>query len=150
MLTLAHDQCLVFHRMYYQSPLVVKVPVCVQFYTYVRQHELLQPSDAPVSSHFPEIKSNPALCGVAMQVLEMYEEMIRNYIAPMFKDDVVVFQKRPTFRVHLPNNVAVPSDIGGDASKPGVYQTCTHNNKNPAHATTPKRPIIRCVWCRPM
>ncbi len=67
-LTLAHDQCLVFHRMYYQSPLMYKV-------------------------------------------LEMYEDMIKHYIAPMFKDDVIVYQKRPTFRVQLPNNTA--GELGG-------------------------------------
>lgn len=85
MITMAHDQCLVFHRMYYQSPLTAKV-------------------------------------------LEMYERMIRDYIAPMFKDDVIVYQKRPTFRVHLPNNVAVPSDIGGDPEKPGLHCDAQFNH----------------------
>jgi hypothetical protein len=84
-LTLAHDQCLVFHRMYYQSPLLVKV-------------------------------------------LELYEEMIKNYIAPMFKDDVIVYQKKPTFRVHLPNNVAVPSDVGGDPERPGLHCDAMFNH----------------------
>ena len=77
-LTVAHDQCLVFHRMYYQNPLMYKV-------------------------------------------LELYEDMIKNYIAPMFKEDVIVYQKRPTFRVQLPNNTAVPSDLGGDPTRPGLH-----------------------------
>ena len=84
-LTLAHDQCLVFHRMYYQSPLMYKV-------------------------------------------LEIYEDMIRNYIAPMFKDDVIVYQKRPTFRVQLPNNTAVQSDLGGDPDKPGLHRDSDFNH----------------------
>jgi hypothetical protein len=52
-------------------------------------------------------------------VLEMYEDMVKNYIAPMFKDDVIVYQKRPTFRVQLPNNTAVPSDLGASRCQPG-------------------------------
>ena len=84
-LTLAHDQCLVFHRMYYQSPLL-------------------------------------------HAVLELYEEMIKSYIAPMFKDDVIVYQKRPTFRVQLPNNTAVPSDLGGDPERPGLHRDADFNH----------------------
>ncbi len=81
MLTLAHDQCLVFHRMYYQSPLL------------------------------------PA-------VLEMYDDLIKNYIAPMFKDDVIVYQKKPTFRVHLPNNVAVRRGAGAGRALPPPRTSC--------------------------
>jgi len=84
-LTVAHDQCLVFHRMYYQHPLMYKV-------------------------------------------LEMYEDMIKHYIAPMFKDDVIVYQKRPTFRVQLPNNTAVPSDLGGDPERPGLHRDSDFNH----------------------
>jgi hypothetical protein len=85
MLTMKHDQCLVFHKMYYQSPLTAKV-------------------------------------------LELYEQLMREVIAPMFKDDVVVYQKRPTFRVHLPNNVAVPSDVGGDPERPGLHCDAQFNH----------------------
>ena len=84
-LTLAHDQCLVFHRMYYDSPLTAKV-------------------------------------------LELYDDFVKNVIAPTFKDDVVVYQKRPTFRVHLPNNTAVPSDVGGDVSRPGLHYDAQFNH----------------------
>ena len=84
-LTVAHDQCLVFHRMYYQNPLMYKV-------------------------------------------LELYEDMIKNYIAPMFKEDVIVYQKRPTFRVQLPNNTAVPSDLGGDPTRPGLHRDSDFNH----------------------
>ena len=41
------------------------------------------------------------------EFLEMYHRFIRAVIAPMFRDRRVVFQNRPTFRVCLPNNVAV-------------------------------------------
>jgi hypothetical protein len=62
------------------------------------------------------------------KVLEVYEQMIREYIAPMFKDDVIIYQKRPTFRVHLPNNVAVPSDVGGDPERPGLHYDAQFNH----------------------
>jgi len=40
----------------------------------------------------------------------LYKKWIINEIAPFFKDDgeeFIVFQKAPTFRISLPNNVAV-------------------------------------------
>ena len=71
-----------------------------------------------------------AACNAAplLQVLEIYEDMIRTYIAPMFKDDVIVYQKRPTFRVQLPNNTAVPSDLGGDPERPGLHRDSDFNH----------------------
>lgn len=54
--------------------------------------------------------------------------MVKHVIAPMFADDVVVYQKRPTFRVHLPNNTAVPSDVGGSPDKPGLHYDAQFNH----------------------
>lgn len=62
------------------------------------------------------------------RVLEMYEEFVKTVVAPTFKDDVVVYQKRPTFRVHLPNNTAIPSDVGGDPTRPGLHYDAQFNH----------------------
>lgn len=37
----------------------------------------------------------------------LYHKFVQEHIAPMITDDWIVYQKRPTFRVCLPNNVAV-------------------------------------------
>jgi len=39
--------------------------------------------------------------------LEVYERLVKEVIAPLFDEKVVIFQKKPTFRVHLPNNLCV-------------------------------------------
>jgi hypothetical protein len=43
------------------------------------------------------------------EFLQLYERFVKEHIAPMFAQlgDKVVYQKKPTFRVHLPNNVCV-------------------------------------------
>ena len=46
----------------------------------------------------------------------LYQKFIREVIAPMFLDPVVVYQAMPTFRVHPPNNVAV-----GNKHRDGDY-----------------------------
>ena len=37
----------------------------------------------------------------------LYDSMIKNIIKPMFKDEPILFQKFPTFRVHQPSNICV-------------------------------------------
>jgi len=39
--------------------------------------------------------------------LELYRNFVREFIAPMFNESVIVYQTKPTFRVQLPNNVAI-------------------------------------------
>jgi hypothetical protein len=41
------------------------------------------------------------------QFEELYRSFVRDIISPMFNEPSIVYQTRPTFRVHLPNNVAV-------------------------------------------
>jgi len=42
------------------------------------------------------------------EFLELYQKFIREFIAPITNaKDQLIYQKWPTFRVHLPNNVAV-------------------------------------------
>lgn len=41
------------------------------------------------------------------EFIVFYHRFIREVIGPMFADDRIIFQTRPTFRVHLPNNIAV-------------------------------------------
>ena len=38
---------------------------------------------------------------------ELYKKFVKEYVSPMFEDDNIVYQKRPTFRIHLNNNKAV-------------------------------------------
>lgn len=40
--------------------------------------------------------------------LPLYKRFLAEHVRPMFKEDII-FQRVPTFRVHLPNNVAVGS-----------------------------------------
>eukprot|EP01120_Amphizonella_sp_Union-15-10_P013206 TRINITY_DN6103_c0_g1_i1.p1 TRINITY_DN6103_c0_g1~~TRINITY_DN6103_c0_g1_i1.p1 ORF type:complete len:220 (+),score=19.42 TRINITY_DN6103_c0_g1_i1:96-755(+) len=39
--------------------------------------------------------------------LKLYWKFLEEIVAPMFAEKELVYQKRPTFRIHLPNNVAV-------------------------------------------
>jgi hypothetical protein len=41
------------------------------------------------------------------QFLEIYTRLVKELISQQFDDDVIVYQTKPTFRVHSPNNVAV-------------------------------------------
>ena len=41
-----------------------------------------------------------------LEFVETYESFIRNFIAPKYSESII-YQKWPTFRVHLPNNLAV-------------------------------------------
>lgn len=47
-----------------------------------------------------------ANCGKNTQFNELYIELIKNQIYPLFNEKIV-YQAVPTFRVHLPNNLAV-------------------------------------------
>lgn len=62
-------------------------------------------------------------------LLELYRDFVKNVVAPVFTDeDEVVVQCKPTFRVHLPNNTAVPSDVGGDPERPGLHCDADYNH----------------------
>lgn len=41
------------------------------------------------------------------ELLALYEKFVKEVIAPMFKSRKLVYQRKPTFRIHLPNNLAV-------------------------------------------
>jgi hypothetical protein len=41
------------------------------------------------------------------EMLPMYRAFVREIIGPIFQTDEIVYQSKPTFRVHLPGNVAV-------------------------------------------
>eukprot|EP01100_Stratorugosa_tubuloviscum_P014694 TRINITY_DN7_c0_g1_i1.p1 TRINITY_DN7_c0_g1~~TRINITY_DN7_c0_g1_i1.p1 ORF type:complete len:240 (+),score=86.02 TRINITY_DN7_c0_g1_i1:83-802(+) len=44
------------------------------------------------------------------EFIQLYQQFIKEVIAPQFVgEDEIIYQTRPTFRVHLPNNVAVGS-----------------------------------------
>eukprot|EP01089_Gocevia_fonbrunei_P017638 TRINITY_DN577_c0_g1_i1.p1 TRINITY_DN577_c0_g1~~TRINITY_DN577_c0_g1_i1.p1 ORF type:complete len:229 (-),score=38.83 TRINITY_DN577_c0_g1_i1:87-773(-) len=51
------------------------------------------------------------------EFLDVYERFVKEIIAPSFADDTIVYQKKPTFRIHLPNNIAV-----GQKHRDGDYQ----------------------------
>lgn len=38
---------------------------------------------------------------------ELYKKFVKEYVSSMFDDNKIVYQKRPTFRIHLNNNKAV-------------------------------------------
>ena len=62
------------------------------------------------------------------KLLEVYRDFIKTAIAPQFEDSQLVAQAKPTFRVHLPNNTAIPSDIGGELSRPGLHCDADYNH----------------------
>lgn len=41
------------------------------------------------------------------EMLPLYRSFVREVIAPLFEEAEIVYQAKPTFRVHLPGNVAV-------------------------------------------
>ena len=47
------------------------------------------------------------MCDQSDKFDSLYREWIREFVSPYIQDDSLVFQKRPTFRVHLNGNKAV-------------------------------------------
>lgn len=41
------------------------------------------------------------------ELLELYEKFIRNEIAPRYRENFIIYQAKPTFRISLPNGTAV-------------------------------------------
>lgn len=41
------------------------------------------------------------------ELLDIYERLVKEIVAPTIKGSRIIYQKKPSFRVHLPNNVAV-------------------------------------------
>lgn len=62
------------------------------------------------------------------QLLTVYRDFIKAVIAPQFVDTQLVVQAKPTFRIHLPNNTAIPSDTGGDPLRPGLHCDADYNH----------------------
>lgn len=62
------------------------------------------------------------------KLLAVYRDFIKTVIAPQFVDDQLVVQAKPTFRIHLPNNTAIPSDTGGDPLRPGLHRDADYNH----------------------
>lgn len=62
------------------------------------------------------------------KLLTVYRDFIKAVIAPQFEDDRLVVQAKPTFRIHLPNNTAIPSDTGGDPLRPGLHCDADYNH----------------------
>ncbi|MDV3351125.1 hypothetical protein QGP82_20640 [Leptothoe sp. LEGE 181152] len=62
------------------------------------------------------------------RVLKVYRDFIKTVIAPQFVDSHLVVQAKPTFRIHLPNNTAIPADIGGDSTRPGLHCDADYNH----------------------
>ena len=60
-------------------------------------------------------------------LLAVYRDFIKTVIAPQFADAQLVVQAKPTFRVHLPNNTAIPSDTG-DPMRPGLHCDADYNH----------------------
>ena len=62
------------------------------------------------------------------KLLAVYRDFVKTVIAPQFVDDQLVVQAKPTFRIHLPNNTAIPSDTGGDPLRPGLHCDADYNH----------------------
>ncbi|MEM9808272.1 MAG: hypothetical protein AAF959_23655 [Cyanobacteria bacterium P01_D01_bin.56] len=62
------------------------------------------------------------------KLLAVYRDFIKAIIAPQFVDNQLVVQAKPTFRIHLPNNTAIPSDTGGDPLRPGLHCDADYNH----------------------
>ncbi|MBX2863894.1 MAG: hypothetical protein KTR27_10080 [Leptolyngbyaceae cyanobacterium MAG.088] len=62
------------------------------------------------------------------RLLNVYREFIKTVIAPQFVDNQLVVQAKPTFRIQLPSNTAIPSDIGGDPMRPGLHCDADYNH----------------------
>ncbi|MBT9310890.1 hypothetical protein [Leptothoe kymatousa] len=62
------------------------------------------------------------------KLLAAYRDFVSTVIAPQFADDQLIVQAKPTFRIHLPNNTAIPSDTGGDPSRPGLHCDADYNH----------------------
>ncbi|KAL6062828.1 Fe2OG dioxygenase domain-containing protein [Balamuthia mandrillaris] len=62
------------------------------------------------------------------EMLSLYERFVKEVVAPQFEGEVaIVYQRKPTFRVHLPNNFAVPHNRGPE-ERPGLHCDSEYNH----------------------
>jgi hypothetical protein len=62
---------------------------------------------------------------------ETYENMIRKISKEVFKQDSIIYQTKPTFRVQLPDNVAVGGEEGDAMEKYGWHRDTDKGYNHP-------------------
>lgn len=75
-------------------------------YDLSRLHELIEATAVFDRQHDQSTWAHRRFYEIGGGFHETYRSFIRDFVAPLFGEPVV-FQKMPTFRVHLPGNVAV-------------------------------------------
>ena len=66
-----------------------------------------------------------------LEFSSMYEEFIKTVIMDIFDVDTLVCQSKPTFRVQLPNNIAVGGNTGDSKEKYGWHKDSDEEYNHP-------------------
>lgn len=79
------------------------------------------------------------------EFMDVYKSFIKNTIMDIYNTDVLIYQAKPTFRIQLPNNIAVGGNINDTAEKYGW-----HRDSDPEynHPLTEKNFIVPLTTSR--